>query len=426
MEDKLIIRGAKPLSGTIPIRGSKNTVLPLIAASLLTNEEVELNNVPEISDVSKMLELAGGVGAEIKWDKEARRIIIQARNLSSDTLDAGLARKLRASILFAGPLFARLRKVCLPYPGGDAIGARPLATHFQAFADLGAKVEEGDCFRITAQAPRANRVVLEETSVTATENAIMAAVLLDGKTTIQFAAREPHVQELVKFLCSMGAEIKWLESPDLLEIKGVKKLSGTKWRINPDEIEVSGFSVLAAATRSELLLEDIESNYLDAVFLQLRKMQVPFELEGRNLKIKKPKGVLKSFRVQSGLYPKLGSDHLPPFAVLATQAEGASLIHDWLYEGRMKYVEELQKMGANAMILDPHRALILGPTPLYGREITSLDIRSGMTVLIAALVAEGESVISGVGHLDRGYERLEERSQAVGADIHRIRENSKF
>lgn len=420
MDDKFIIRGGRSFKGVIPIRGSKNTVLPLIAASLLTKEEVRFSNVPELLDVSRMIELARHLGAEVSWDAMARTLSIRAHKLTSDTLDQELARKLRASVLFAGALVARLGRATLPYPGGDAIGARPLAAHVHAFQDLGISVEEGEHLTLEARRRHSAIVVLEETSVTATENIILAACLLPGKTTLQFAAREPHVQELVRFLNAMGAKIRWSPLPDILEIEGVSQLRGTSWEVNPDELEVSGFAALAAATRSSLRLEPVEPRYLDAPLLQLKKMRVPFTLDGRTLKIEKSSAPLSAFRLQSGLYPKLGSDHLPPFAVLATQAQGASLIHDWLYEGRFRYIDELQKMGATAMILDPHRALIIGPSQLCGREIRGLDIRSGMTLVIAALTAEGESTIADAHHLDRGYERIEERLSAVGADIRRI------
>lgn len=417
--EKFIIRGGRALEGEVTIQGSKNAILPLIAACLLTEEPCVLERVPDIQDVETMRVIAEKLGASVSWEQEARRLTIEARTLVSAAPDEALARKLRGSVLFAGALLGRLRRVVLPYPGGDAIGARPLDAHFHAFEALGARIRQDMLIEIDGSAVRGSLIVMDEPSVTATENAILAAVLAPGRTIISLGACEPHVQELVLFLRAMGAEIQFRDIARI-EINGVARLGGARFRVNPDEIETSGFAALAAATRSEVLIRDIAPQYLDAFFLQLRKMGVAFSHDEKNIKIMKPVGGYKSFRIQAGLYPKLGSDHLPPFAVLATQAQGASLIHDWMYENRLRYVPELQKMGATCEILDPHRALITGPTVLSGCDIESVDIRSGMTLVIAALVASGSSTIANVSHLDRGYERIDERLRALGADIRRV------
>lgn len=419
MPAQFIIDGGRPLAGEVTIRGSKNTVLPLIGACLLTEEPCLLENVPDITDVAVMLEIAEKLGARVSWDRRGQAVTIDAREISSTAPDYNLSRRLRGSILFAGSLLGRFRRAVIPYPGGDVIGARPLATHFQALEALGVSIREDQEIHLDGQKLRGADVTLEEPSVTATENAILAAVLAPGKTIMRLAACEPHVQELIIFLRNMGADIRWRDILRL-EINGVTRLAGARQRANPDELEISSFAALAAATRSAITLSDIDPEYLDAVFLQLKKMGVAFEHSGRTLAILKPPAGYRAFRVQSGLYPKLGSDHLPPFAVLATQAEGTSLIHDWLYEGRFRYVPELQKMGADCTILDPHRALISGPRHLAGCEIAGLDIRSGMTLIIAALVASGRSVINKVEHIDRGYERIEERIGELGADIKRV------
>ena len=418
--ERFIIIGAQALAGEVAIQGSKNTILPLIAASLLTKEPVVLENVPDIQDAATMIAIAEKLGAAVAWERRAHRLEIRARDLAGARLDARMSRKLRGSILFSGALLGRLRHAELPYPGGDAIGARPLGTHLRAIEALGVKInEDGDTISMDGRGLRGGEATLEEPSVTATENTILAAVLAPGKTFIRLAAFEPHLQELVRFLTKMGAKIAWGDQLSL-QIHGVERLRGAIHRVNPDELEVSSFAALAAATRSEITLTDIEPSYLDAVFLQLRKMGVSFLTRGRRIKVLKTRQPYRSFRVQSGLYPKLGSDHLPPFAVLATQAEGQSLIHDWLYEKRFSYIPELQKMGANCRMLDPHRVLITGPTELAGTDIAGPDIRSGMTLVIAGLVASGQTTISGVEHLDRGYERLEERLRAIGADIKRV------
>ena len=419
MPNKFIIRGGKPLAGEIAIQGSKNTILPLIAAGLLTEEPVVLENVPEISDVETMLDITRDLGAEVFWEKPAKRITIRAKALQSHTLPEAPARKLRASILFSGALIGRLKKAGFPYPGGDAIGSRPISTHLRALERLGVKVREEGSIILDGRELHGTQVILEEPSVTATENTILAAVLAPGRTAIRMAAGEPHVQELVAFLRTLGADIR-LSDGFNLDIEGVKRLGGGTHAVNSDELEISGFSALAASIRSELILTGIQPRYLDAVFLQLAEMGVTYEVDDDRLKILKPRNAYRAFRLQSGLYPKLGSDHLPPFAVLATQTEGTSLVHDWMYEGRFRYIPELQRMGANVTQLDPHRALIHGPTPLFGAALSGLDIRSGMTLVIAGLVAQEETTISDIQHLGRGYERLDERLRAVGADIHRV------
>lgn len=418
MGSKFIIEGGKPLAGEVIIQGSKNTALPLIAASLLTEETVTLNRVPNIRDAETMLAIAEKLGAEVERDIKQGRVTIRARAIHSFEPDKALSRRLRGSILFAGSLLGRLRNATLSRPGGDAIGVRPLQTHFRALEGLGVKIEDNELIRMDGRPMRGNEITLEESSVTATENAILAAVLAPGKTVIHLPACEPHVQELIALLRKMGADIRWRDVL-ILEIEGVRRLHGATHTINADELEISSFSALAAATGSEITLRGVDRRYLEAVLLQLGKMGVNVLLKGEVLAIAKPRSPYRAFRIQSGLYPKLGSDHLPPFAVLATQAEGESLIHDWLYEGRLGYIAELRKMGADAKILDQHRAVIAGRTKLTGCDMASLDIRSGMTLLIAALAAEGRSTISDIGHIDRGYERIDERLRELGANIRR-------
>lgn len=419
MGSKFIIDGGKPLAGEVIIQGSKNTALPLIAASLLTEELVILERVPAIRDVETMLAIAEKLGAEVERDLGQKRVTIRSRALRSSEPDKTLSRRLRGSILFSGALLGRLRNVMLPYPGGDAIGRRPLNTHFRALEGLGVKIEDGELIRMNGGALRGSEITLEESSVTATENAILAAALTPGKTVIHLPACEPHVQELIALLRKMGADIRWRDVL-ILEINGVRRLNGAAHTINADELEISSFAALAAATGSEITLRGIDRRYLEAALLQLDKMGVNVSLNGDVMIIGRPHSPYQAFRAQSGLYPKLGSDHLPPFAVLATRANGESLIHDWLYEGRLGYIAELRKMGADAKILDQHRAVITGPTKLAGCDTASLDIRSGMTILIAALAAEGRSTISDIGHIDRGYEKIDERLRAIGADIQRV------
>ena len=417
---EFLIHGGKELSGEVIIAGSKNSVFPCIAASLLTDGEVVLKKVPVISDVEAMLEIVGRLGATATFDTKTRVLRISGRGISTHVVPDELGKKFRASILFAGALLGRMKKVTLPYPGGDKLGVRTLSPHFSAMRALGATVQEDREIVIDGGNMKNGIVFLEEPSVTATENTIISAVLIPGKTEIHLAAVEPHVQELVMMLNKMGAKISWIDI-GVLSIEGVPKLVGTTFELNPDDLEVSGFAALAAATNSEILLKGIDFRYIDAVLMQIKKMGVEYEIQSDNLLIKRPsKKGYKAFRIQSGLYPKLMSDHIPPFAVLATQAEGTSMIHEWMYEGRLKYVEELRKMGAKTEMLDPHRALITGPTPLKATHMISYDIRAGLTVVIAALVAGGETRISDIEHIERGYEYFEERLVQIGADIRKI------
>ena len=413
---KLIINGGKPLSGTVKVSGSKNAALPLIAGSILC-DETKLTNIPRIKDVESMLDIVSFLGGKYEWIGE-NEVLINTKSVKSKPLPE-TARKLRASILFAGPMLARFGRAELPYPGGDIIGARPIDAHTNSFITLGIGVSCGESMCLNAEMLKGGKVVLEEPSVTATENVILLAAGVGKETEIRLAAAEPHVQNLCRFLVAGGAEISGIGTT-MLKIRGRKPpLKNINCAVIPDELEISAFAVLAAATRSRLAIEGVDFEYLDSVLMQLEKMNVNFSVSKNSIVVAPPASSYKSFRLQSGLYPKLVTDHLPPFAVLATQAEGASLVHEWLYEGRQNYIRELVKMGANAMIMDPHRALILGPTPLYGKEVESYDIRSGMTMVVAALVAKGQTVINGVEHIDRGYERLEERLRGIGANITR-------
>ncbi|MBI3420743.1 MAG: UDP-N-acetylglucosamine 1-carboxyvinyltransferase [Candidatus Sungbacteria bacterium] len=424
MGTSFVIHGGKPLQGEVIMSGSKNAAFPIIAACLLTDEPCVLENVPTIQDVVVMLQMTEKLGVSIDWDRAAHRLSLHAKHLESHSPDETLSRKFRGSILFAGALLGRLGAASIPYPGGDAIGARPLTAHLRAFEELGVKITEDRLIEMDGGKLVGAAFPMQEPSATGTENAILAAVLAPGKTIISLGDFAPPVQELIKFLRSMGADIA-IQDVVRIEINGVKKLHGTTYRINPDEVEISSLAALAAATRSEVALQGVAPQYLDAVFLQLKAMGVAFEHSADTLTIRKPVAGYKSFRIQSGLYPKLMPDHLPPFAALATQAEGVSLVHEWMYENRLRYITELQKMGATCEILDPHRALITGPAVLAGCHVESFDLRAGMVLVIAALVARGKSVIANVEHIDRGYEALESRLQAIGADIKRISENNK-
>jgi UDP-N-acetylglucosamine 1-carboxyvinyltransferase len=412
----LVIEGGHPLHGEVKVPGSKNAVTPILAATLLTEEECVLHNVPNISDVDKMLKLLQELGAEVK--QEGTTVIVKASHLELKHLEPKLVKGMRSSVLMFGPLLARLGEVRLPEPGGCIIGNRPLGAHLQGLAQLGVSVvAEDDVYHLKTKKLIGTNVVLPEFSVTATENIIMAAVLAQGTTIIDLAAAEPHVQDLCKFLLSMGAKISGFGTHRII-IEGVDKLHGTVHQIVPDYIEAGTWAVLAAVSRGELSISPVIPDHLALILLKLKEIGVLYELKDDTLIVRASRQ-LKPFKLQAMPYPGFPTDLQAPFSVLATQASGTSLVHDPLYEGRMNHITELIKMGANALIADPHRVVITGPTPLYGREIRSFDLRAGATLVIAGLIAQGETIINDAEVIDRGYERIDERLKTVGAHLRR-------
>lgn len=414
---KFIIRGGKKLSGEISVAGSKNVMFPLFAAAFLTEEECRFENVPAIKDREVMVEIMKDLGAEVSVDDHS--VSIRAANLRTSELNPALAGKLRGSIVMLGALLGRTHKAVMTFPGGDSIGKRPVDSHVQGFEALGAKVTLDSAIHVEASKLQGAKIVMEESSVTATENIILAAAMADGTTVVKLAAMEPHVQQLCEFINLMGGKVSGIGTTTIT-IEGVEKLHGAQIALIPDSNEAASLIALAAATKSEIKVSKLNPDYLDDFLLRLRKMNVQLEVGTDYVKVLPPTGEYVGTKIQCGLYPKLASDDMPTMAVLATQAQGECLIYEWLYENRLGYVAELEKMGASAQILDPHRVKISGPTKLTGGNMESLDIRMGMTMVIAALTADGESEINGVEHIDRGYEHLEERLMKLGADIKRI------
>lgn len=416
------IEGGKELKGEITVGGTKNGALAILPACLLTDEPCVIKNIPLLTDVLVMIDILKNLGAEIEWLDE-RTIRIQAKNVLSDA-DTKLVRKIRASFLVAGPVLARTGELKIAKPGGCHIGARNLDTHFEGFADLGVEsvLEREESEKYYLKAPKQFQpavVCLNEFSVTATENLMMLLASIEGRSEIHLAAAEPHVQELGEFLKAMGAEIEGLGTHTIV-IKGKKKLKGAEHIIWPDYIEAGTFFSLAATTKSNLQINNVPVSYLEMVFRDLKKMGVLYKIEGSKVKIEGRSSFLKATKIQTLPYPGFPTDLQAPFAVLATQAAGDSLIFDTLFEGRFKYVDELNQMGAKIFLCDPHRILVSGPTPLYGTKIKSFDLRSGATLIIAALAAKGKSQILGIEEVDRGYEKIEERLQQVGANIKRV------
>lgn len=421
---KFIVNGGKELHGEVKIAGSKNSALAVLSACLLVSGQCEIENVPDILDVRNFLEILKSLGAKTQF--ENHKVTVDTSRLENKSPSADQVGKLRGSILLLGSLLARFGYVKLPYPGGDAIGSRPIDVHLDGFRKLGAQVNErGGSIEIQGEELVGNRIVLGVTSVTGTENLILASVQARNVTEIRMAATEPHVQDLCRFLNKTGARIEGVGTPSL-RITGVEKLEGTSFKICPDEIEAVTFCVAAAATRSELTIINADLQHLDAPLSALDRMGVKFIWHpGKNhddgrIEIKKSAAPYHATKIITGVFPQLLTDEQPMLGVLATQAEGETSIHDWIYEGRQGYLKALVQLGAKVEFDDVHRARITGLTPLHGAEIKTPDLRAGASVLIAALVATGESIIYNAEIIDRGYERLDERLNNLGADIRRV------
>lgn len=414
---KLIIEGQHQLHGDITVSGMKNAATPILAATLLTKEQCEISNVPRIADVFKMIEILQSMGAEVSW-RDDHTVRVQCAAIDPSRLNQKSVKQLRSSVLLLGPLVARFHDVTIAQPGGCIIGNRPLDTHFEALTGLGAKVkEEGETLRVTGKSLRPAHIVLSEFSVTATENLLLAASLTEGTTVLETAAMEPHVQDLGAFLQKLGAGIDGLGT-HTLTIRGRKELHGAEHTIIPDQIEVGTFAVAAAVTRGDVTIHGVIPGHLGLILRKLNAAGVDARCTDDILHVR-PTQRLTAFRLQALPYPGFPTDLQAPFGVLATQAQGTSLIHDPLFEGRMGYVQELVKMGANAVVCDPHRVLITGPTPLYGQEIRSFDLRAGATLIIAGLCARGVTTIHESEVVDRGYEKIDERLARLGAVITR-------
>ncbi len=419
---RFVIHGGRPLEGEIRASGSKNAVLPMIAAAMLTEEEVVLENVPSIRDVDVMLEIAGVLGAEVA--RLGDRVTIRAANLNQQVLPQQLCERVRTSVLFVAPLLHRLGRAKLHPPGGDGIGRRRLDTHFYGLRQLGASVDDRE-FDFQARAGlKGAMIFFDEASVTATEHILMAAALSRGTTTILNAASEPHVMDLAKLLLAMGARIEGLYT-NTLTITGVEKLSGATHRVVSDHIEVSSYLALAAATGGGITIHDtLRGHYW--------MMHRVFERFGIEIDIKSDRIVLPSGQtprvqpdaggaipqVDDGPWPQFPTDMMSPFLVLATQAEGTILFFEKMFEGRMYFVDPLVQMGANAIICDPHRVIISGPSALRGQTVRSPDIRAGMAMIMAALCStKRPCIVQNAEIVDRGYERVEEKLRSIGADI---------
>jgi UDP-N-acetylglucosamine 1-carboxyvinyltransferase len=425
LSESFVIQGGQPLSGRIRAAGNKNAALPNLAACLLTTEPVVLHNVPRIRDVETMMALIAGLGAEVEWVGE-NEVAVHAADVSSHELDAELSSRIRASFLLAGPLLARLGRASVPPPGGDVIGRRRLDPHIHAFAELGAEIDIGARFELRTDGLRGRHIFLDEASVMATENAVMAAALTPGETVIGNAACEPHIQDLCRFLVSLGAQIEGIES-NVLRIHGVDRLGGGEWRICPEHIEVGSFIGLAAVTGGDITIDDVEPGDLGAILPTLERLGVHVEVDGTTLRVPPDQELVirddlggQIPKVEDGPWPAFPADLTSIAVTVATQARGTVLIFEKMFESRLFFVDKLVSMGARIILCDPHRAVVTGPAKLYAQQMSSPDIRAGMAMLLAALCAEGRSTIGNIGEIDRGYERIDERLRALGAHIERI------
>jgi len=424
--EKFVIQGGAPLSGELTVAGNKNAALPILAACLLTEEEVLLHRVPRIRDTEAQIALLEQLGVEVEWVAD-NSVRLCAKNVAAAAVDEELSGRIRASFLLAGPLLARFGEARMPPPGGDFIGRRRLDAHLDAFKDMGARVDGDRCIELSAPAGlRACAIFMDEPSVMGTENALMAAALTPGATQISNAASEPHVQDLAHLLAAMGAPIDGIGS-NVMTVHGAESLGGAEYAISCDHIEVGSFMALAAATGGEVRIRDVNPKDLTMVRRQFRRLGLRSEIDGSDVLV--PSG--QHLRVESDLgdaIPKIEDGPWPAFPAdltsialaLATQADGEVLIFEKMFENRLFFVDKLVAMGARITLCDPHRAIVSGPSRLHGERVESPDIRAGMAMLIAALAAEGTSEIGNIRQIDRGYEQIDERLRGLGAQIERV------
>jgi UDP-N-acetylglucosamine 1-carboxyvinyltransferase len=424
--ESFVIEGGSALSGTVRAAGNKNGALPILAACLLTDEAVTLTNVPRIRDVDTMVALLADVGADVEWIG-ANEIRVTAAGVRRRELDEELCSRMRASFLLAGPLLSRLGAVSVPPPGGDVIGRRRLDPHIHAFAELGAQIEIGPRFEVSApNGLRGKNVFLDEASVMATENTVMAAVLTPGETVVGNAACEPHVQDLCRFLVSLGAEIEGIES-NVLRIRGVASLHGGEWRIGSDHIEVASFIGLAAITGGGITIEGVETKDLTSILPPFSRLGVRVEVGENSVHVPARQQLVVEddlgghiAKIEDGPWPAFPADLTSIAVTVATQSFGTVLIFEKMFESRLFFTDKLVSMGARIILCDPHRVVVSGPAQLYGQRMESPDIRAGMSMLLASLCAEGQSTIGAVYQIDKGYERIDERLRGLGARIERV------
>jgi UDP-N-acetylglucosamine 1-carboxyvinyltransferase len=426
MPPRFLVRGGRSLRGSIRPAGNKNAALPILASTVLADGPMELDNIPRIRDVETMLSLLVDLGATVEWIGP-NLVRVDARTVRPKPLDPKLCARIRASILLAGPMLARFGTVTLPPPGGDVIGRRRVDTHFLALEQLGASVTVGDRYELEAKKGLVgNDIFLDEPSVTGTENALMAAVLAKGRTVLRNAACEPHVQDLARVLVAMGAAIEGIGS-NVYTVEGGRPLTGASYAIGPDHIEIGSFIGLAAVTNGEIAIDPVRPEDLRSTLLGFERLGIRPRVDGHRLTVDadqerriRPDLGGHVPKLEDGPWPAFPADVMSTTIVTATQCSGMLLVFEKMFESRLFFVDKLIGMGARIVLCDPHRAVISGPSPLKGGTVESPDIRAGMAMLLAALAADGASTIHNVGQIERGYERIDERLRALGADIERV------
>ncbi len=415
---KFIISGGKPLKGTIKVRGAKNAALKIFPVALMTEEKIRISNLPEIEDVKRAEEMLVSLGHSVKNIRKGE-VEIQHKSKKCVNLPPELVKKFRASLMFVGPLLATCGEVDFPHPGGCVIGAgkRPIDIFLDGFAKMGAKITENEnSYRLTAKRLKGAKIFFQRVSVTATESFMTAACLADGETVLKNCAMEPEIPALADFLNSIGAKIEGAGTPTI-KIIGVRKLSGGEYKIMPDRIEAGTFAIMAAASNSgRIKIEDCEPNHLEALWGIFDKIGVNYDL-GKNYIMVNPSKKIVGSDIITHEYPGFATDLQSPYVVLMTQSWGASLVHETIYDRRLLFTDLLTQMGANIIMADPHRVVISGPTKLYGRKLISPDLRAGMALVIAALIAKGKTEIENIYQIERGYEDLVGRLKGLGASI---------
>lgn len=415
---KYIVQGGRKLNGTVKVSGSKNAALPILCATLLTNQKSTIKNVPDIADIRHMIGLLEFIGCNVTFEKNI--VTVDPKGLKNKPVVMEGVCNMRASVLLLGPLLARFNKAKISFPGGCILGKRPVDAHLHALESLGGEVQDDkELIILTSKGLKGADITMKEISVTATENAIMAAVLAYGKTHIRLAAAEPHVQDLCRMLNQMGAKIKGIGTHDL-EITGVSTLKGANHKVLGDYLEAGTFAVAAALTNGHVKITGINPNDLDIVWNKFAEAGINIDFTANSVEVL-PHGRLKNVsKVRTAVFPSFPTDLQAPFTVLLTMTPGDSMVHETLFDGRLNYLAELEKMGAKFDMLNPHQAIIHGPFKLKAAPISSWDIRAGAAMVLAALAAEGETEISNIGFIDRGYENLEGKLKKLGAKIERV------
>ncbi len=416
------IKGGFSIGGEIEVNGAKNSALKIIPAALLSEKKVKIFNFPFIEDTQRMLEIAQGFGAKVVINQKKKEVEIDPSGLNYFKSKDDLVRKVRSSILFIGPLLCRLGKIKMPYPGGCVIGKRPIDIFLDGFEKFGAKIEwDSDQIKLTTPAKglKATKIFFPKVTVTGTESMIMTAVLAKGTTLLCNCAMEPEIVALAEYLNGIGAKIKGAGT-STIEIEGVKKLSTEgEFQVIPDRIETGTFLMLGILANENLLIKNCNPEHLGAVVSILKKTGANFQVGKNFIEVKKRKN-LKSVSVTTHEYPGFATDLQPPYTLLMTQAKGTSLIHETIFEGRLFFTDQLNTMGANIIMCDPHRVVVAGPTKLYGKRLSSPDLRAGITMVLAGIIAEGTTIIDNIYQIDRGYEKIEERLKKIGVKIKRI------